>query len=93
MRFLFSLSVVVPVMILFSFGVTRSSDAENWVADWPQWRGLKNGVWDEPGIVEKFKSKKLKIKWSVPISSGYSAPTIAKGRVYVNRSCCGTEAN
>lgn len=52
--------------------------------DWPQWRGLnRDGVWSEKGIIEKFPSDQIKIKWRVPISSGYSGPTVADGRVFV----------
>ncbi|HEX7379095.1 MAG TPA: PQQ-binding-like beta-propeller repeat protein [Pirellulales bacterium] len=52
--------------------------------DWPQWRGpTRDGVWRETGLVEKFKSPSLKPRWRVPISSGYSGPTVADGRVYV----------
>jgi hypothetical protein len=52
--------------------------------DWPQWRGSsRDGVWRETGIVEKFERPEIKLKWRVPISSGYSGPTVAEGRVYV----------
>ncbi|HEX5446636.1 MAG TPA: PQQ-binding-like beta-propeller repeat protein [Pirellulales bacterium] len=52
--------------------------------DWPQWRGpTRDGVWRETGVVEKFASPQIKIRWRVPISSGYSGPTVADGRVYV----------
>lgn len=52
--------------------------------DWPQWRGpTRDGVWQESGVVEKFKSSRLTPRWRVPISSGYSGPTVADGRVYV----------
>ncbi|HET6879771.1 MAG TPA: PQQ-binding-like beta-propeller repeat protein [Pirellulales bacterium] len=52
--------------------------------DWPQWRGpTRDGVWRESGVVEHFKSSHLTPRWRVPISSGYSGPTVAKGRVYV----------
>jgi outer membrane protein assembly factor BamB len=52
--------------------------------DWPQWRGPnRDGVWHETGVVEKFASSQLKPSWSVPISNGYSGPTVADGRVYV----------
>lgn len=52
--------------------------------DWPQWRGpTRDGVWRETGVVEKFQSPSLKPRWRVPISSGYSGPTVADGRVYV----------
>jgi outer membrane protein assembly factor BamB len=52
--------------------------------DWPQWRGPgRDGVWRETGTVEKFESPQLPITWRVKISSGYSGPTVAAGRVYV----------
>jgi outer membrane protein assembly factor BamB len=52
--------------------------------DWPQWRGPnRDGVWNETGIVEKFDANQLPIKWRAPISSGYSGPTVADGRVFV----------
>jgi outer membrane protein assembly factor BamB len=53
--------------------------------EWPQWRGpRRDGVWREDGVVEKFDVKRLPLRWSVPISSGYSGPTVADGRVYVS---------
>jgi outer membrane protein assembly factor BamB len=55
-----------------------------WADDWPQWRGPnRDGVWREAGIIERFRSPELQIKWRVPIGSGYSGPTVAGGRVYV----------
>lgn len=52
--------------------------------DWPQWRGPnRDGVWRETGIVETFAAPQLTPRWRVPISSGYSGPTVAEGRVYV----------
>ncbi len=52
--------------------------------DWPDWRGSnRDGIWNETGIVEKFDSDVIKQKWSVPIGSGYSGPTVSKGKVYV----------
>jgi len=52
--------------------------------DWPQWRGpTRDGVWKETGIVEKFSVTRLPLRWRTPISSGYSGPTVAAGRVYV----------
>ncbi len=67
--------------VVFSFAVfinTVSAD------DWPQWRGAnRDGVWKETGIIEKFDSPRIEWKWRVPISSGYSGPTVADGRVYV----------
>ena len=55
-----------------------------WSDEWPQWRGPKrNGVWSETELWQRFPSKKIPRKWSVPISSGYSGPTVSDGRVYV----------
>lgn len=52
--------------------------------EWPQWRGPgRDGVWKESGIVQKFVSPELKPRWRVPISNGYSGPTVAGGKVYV----------
>ncbi|MGI6415353.1 MAG: PQQ-binding-like beta-propeller repeat protein [Thermoguttaceae bacterium] len=69
-------STIVPVLFL----ATSVSFAD----EWPQWRGPnRDGVWRETGIVEKFETPEIKLKWRVPISSGYSGPTVAEGRVYV----------
>ena len=52
--------------------------------EWAQWRGENRaGVWKETGIIEKFQGEQIPIRWRVPISSGYSGPTVADGRVYV----------
>lgn len=52
--------------------------------DWPQWRGpTRDGVWHETGIIERFNSPELPIRWRAPVGSGYSGPTVADGRVYV----------
>lgn len=52
--------------------------------DWPQWRGpQRDGVWRETGLIREFPAKGLTPRWQAPISSGYSGPTVAAGRVYV----------
>ncbi|MGM0490839.1 MAG: PQQ-binding-like beta-propeller repeat protein, partial [Planctomycetota bacterium] len=52
--------------------------------EWPQWRGPnRDGVWRETGVLKRFPRSQLKHRWRVPISSGYSGPTVADGRVYV----------
>jgi len=67
--------IVVACIVAF----TTSAIAD----DWPQWRGPnRDGVWREDGIVERFDSDRLKLRWSVPIGSGYSGPTVADGKVY-----------
>ena len=52
--------------------------------DWPDWRGKnRDAVWEGSGMVEKFDSKAIEIKWSTPIGPGYSGPTVSHGKVYV----------
>lgn len=52
--------------------------------DWPTWRGAAgDGVWREAGVVERFEQPRLTPLWTAAISSGYSGPTVADGRVYV----------
>ncbi len=64
--------------------VALPGSAELQGKDWPQWRGAnRDGVWRETGLVSKFEGSELKRKWAVPISNGYSGPTVAKGKVYV----------
>ena len=71
--------LVVTVLVLAA-GVRECSADE-----WPQWRGpQRDGIWRETGIIDKFESVQVPLKWSVPIASGYSGPTVANGRVYVS---------
>ncbi|MEX0714386.1 MAG: PQQ-binding-like beta-propeller repeat protein [Pirellulales bacterium] len=64
--------------VLFELPCPASAD------DWPQWRGpARDGVWREEGIVEEFSGPRLEPRWRAKISSGYSGPTVADGRVYV----------
>ncbi len=71
------LGIVVIVIGLMS-STTAYGD------DWPQWRGPRaDGVWREKGIITKFAKPQLDYVWRTPISSGYSGPTVADGRVYV----------
>jgi len=52
--------------------------------DWPDWRGKnRDATLESAGMIDKFKSGVIEIKWSTPIGPGYSAPTISKGLVYV----------
>ena len=53
--------------------------------DWPQWRGLnRDAVLSDAEQVAELPSGKLTRKWSTPIGSGYSGPTVANGCVYVS---------
>ena len=68
--------------VLFIIGVLSSPTVE--AEDWPQWRGpTRDGVWHEKGIISKFETEEIALKWKVPVGSGYSAPTVANGRVYL----------
>lgn len=52
--------------------------------EWPDWRGPnRDGKWTEKGILKKFDSDQLKIKWSVPVASGYSGPSVSGHKVYL----------
>lgn len=58
-----------------------SSEIHN---EWPDWRGPdRDGTWNEKGIIREFNSDKIPTKWTVPVSAGYSGPTIEGGRVYL----------
>jgi outer membrane protein assembly factor BamB len=70
-----------PAVLLFAFIASTSLSVH--ANDWPKWRGdNRDGVWTETGIVSSYTE--LKPKWRVDISSGYSGPTVAEGRVYVS---------
>ena len=73
------LRIFVPTIVTVLMSVLQS-----FAADWPQWRGPnRDGVWPEDGIIRKFDSDQLPIRWRAKISNGYSGPSVAKGRVYV----------
>ena len=71
---------IMKGVFLLSFFVAGSAFAD----DWPQWRGpQRDGVWREDGVVEAFAGEEIELRWRVPVSSGYSGPTVADGRVYL----------
>ena len=79
-------SRILWTLLLVLFGVTPSVSQEGAPEgqDWPQWRGARrDGVWRETGIIERFKSERIPLRWSAPVGGGYSGPTVAAGRVYV----------
>lgn len=52
--------------------------------EWPDWRGSnRDGIWKETGIIKKFESADIPLKWSVPCGPGYSGPTVSGGKVYL----------
>jgi outer membrane protein assembly factor BamB len=54
-------------------------------ADWPQWRGPnRDGVSKETGLLREWPEGGPPLRWKrTDIGTGYSTPTVAGGRVYV----------
>jgi outer membrane protein assembly factor BamB len=77
-------SISMRVASCFSLLFTVILLAPALADDWPQWLGAeRDSVWRETGIVERFPQDGLPIKWRVPLSLGYSGPSVADGRVFV----------
>ncbi len=75
---------LVCVRFVFALGFFSLTVSVLRADDWPQWLGpQRDGIWRETGIVGKFPESGPKVRWRVPIRSGYSGPAVAKGRVYV----------
>jgi len=73
-------SLVAGYSLALAFGFSSYGFCD----DWAQWRGAGGrGVWDETGVLEEFSTEQMPLVWSVSLGSGYSGPTVAKGRVYV----------
>lgn len=73
-------TTVFLLVLLYCVACASSTVAD----DWPQWRGVnRDGVWNETGILEEFPEDGLEMAWTAKISSGYSGPTVADGRVFV----------
>ncbi|MEM7315921.1 MAG: PQQ-binding-like beta-propeller repeat protein [Planctomycetota bacterium] len=52
--------------------------------DWPQWMGPKrDGIWRETGLLKSFPESGPKVKWRVPVRSGYAGPAVAGGRIFM----------
>ena len=52
--------------------------------DWPQWLGPKrDSVWRETGIVKKFPTGGLPVRWRIKVYDGFSGPAVANGLVYL----------
>jgi outer membrane protein assembly factor BamB len=65
---------------LFIAALTLSVRAE----DWPRFLGPSgNGISRETGLVDDFPIDGLPINWSIPVGAGYSAPSIARGKLVV----------
>jgi len=73
-------TLIKLILLLSYMSLFLSSSSQ----EWPDWRGSnRDGIWWETGIVKKFKSNKIPLKWSIPCGPGYSGPTVAGGKVYL----------
>ena len=70
---------VIISILFFAVGLGLSAD------DWPQWRGPnRDGISRETGLLQAWPSAGPKRVWlSRDIGIGYSAPVVAKGRLFV----------
>jgi outer membrane protein assembly factor BamB len=67
---------------LGSLGINASL-ASACAADWPQFRGPdRNGISRETGLRRSWPAGGPKLLWSVPVTQGYAAAAIVRGRVY-----------
>lgn len=79
-----TLPVDLAAFVLAALGCLLAPGRQLWADDWPQWRGPnRDGVWHETGIIDRFPSPRIARRWQASISSGYSGPTVADGRVYL----------
>ena len=68
----------IALALLSTFDPTVFND------EWPDWRGpRRDGTWHEKGILRTFENGQIDVKWSVPVSAGYTGPTVEDGRVYI----------
>jgi outer membrane protein assembly factor BamB len=72
------------IAALFAFMVVSFWTATN-AEDWPQWRGPeRDGVSKESGLLKEWPPDGPKLLWTnKEIGKGYSTPSIANGRVYL----------
>jgi len=69
---------VLAPLVLLILAVHARAD------DWPQWLGpLRDGVWRETGIVEKFPEGGPQVRWRSAVAAGYAGPAVAVGKVFV----------
>jgi outer membrane protein assembly factor BamB len=72
-----SLRLVALSILLSVSGISRA-------ADWPQWLGPnRDSIWRETDILDRFPTNGPPVRWRTAIGAGYSAPSVANGRVYV----------
>lgn len=71
---------IFSVIFLMTLGMPLAIHAD----DWPQWRGpLRDGVWREDAVVEKFPPQGLPVRWRTAVGTGFSGPAVAGTRVFL----------
>jgi len=74
------LAFIIAVTAILVFSGCNAQEGQ----DWPDWRGEgRNGLWNEKNIITEFDGPEIRLKWRVPLGSGYCGPTVSQGRVYV----------
>lgn len=71
--------------IVFVLFATTLLNAPAWGDDWPQWRGPnRTGISQEKGLLKEWPADGPAIRWkAMDIGTGYSAPSIAAGKVFL----------
>lgn len=71
--------------LFYAFGLLGSLSLSLPAADWPQWRGPdRNGVSKDTGLQKEWPKDGPPLRWKAGgIGTGYSTPSVANGRVYV----------
>jgi hypothetical protein len=70
----------IPLMLLWLLVESVPGGAD----DWPQWRGpLRDGVWREDGVMERFPPEGPPVRWRTPTGAGFSGPAVAGGQVFL----------
>ena len=64
-----------------------------YAADWPQWRGPdRTGVSHETGLLKSWPAEGPKMAWKATgLGEGYSAPSVAKGKITAAQASQGME--
>src|SRR5581483_4338519 len=52
--------------------------------DWPRFLGpTGDSISPEKGILSPWPAEGLRVVWQIPLGTGYGAPTISRGRLYL----------
>jgi outer membrane protein assembly factor BamB len=69
-------------LVLLLLGATAAESAETF--DWPQWQGPdRNAISKERGLLQEWPKEGPPLAWEIKgLGGGYSAPSIAAGRIF-----------